>query len=159
MKLGFALLADFAEVTAEGKLTILGGDIDAIFSTSYPAVHERLTLVIKLYFDRAETGRSHALRLEIMHPQDTPLIEPVVIPFVPQIPESEYTDTPQQIKYVLVLGFPQLFFPSDGKYSIRLFIDEEHVDDLPLYARLIPATASPESERHEQVASRGEVSP
>ena len=47
MELTLALLADYANISREGKLNIMG-IFEQIFALSFPAVHAQLQLVLRL---------------------------------------------------------------------------------------------------------------
>ena len=55
MHVSFALFADAANLSQEGKLNILGV-FDALSIGSLPAVHPRATLVVRLKADAADAG-------------------------------------------------------------------------------------------------------
>ena len=59
MHISFALFADAANLSQEGKLNILGV-FDALQVGTLPAVHPRATLVVRLKADHADVG-VHAL--------------------------------------------------------------------------------------------------
>ena len=61
MKVAFALLADAANLSQEGKLNILGV-FDAVHVGSLPAVHPRAHLVARINGGRADVG-THAMTL------------------------------------------------------------------------------------------------
>ena len=66
MRLSFALFADAANLSQEGKLNILGV-FDALQVASLPAVHPRAHLVVRLKGTRADVGR-HAISLRWLNP-------------------------------------------------------------------------------------------
>src|SRR5918911_885570 len=66
MHVSFALLADGANLSQEGKLNILGV-FDAVQVASLPAVHPRAHLVVRLKGTRADAG-SHTLALSWVNP-------------------------------------------------------------------------------------------
>lgn len=77
MELAFAMLADWAEVTTTGKVTILGGGIDSIRSASFPTVQQRLALAINLTPAADDYGHEHEFRLELLDPDGARLFEPI----------------------------------------------------------------------------------
>lgn len=66
MRLSFALFADAANLSQEGKLNILGV-FDALQVASLPAVHPRAHLVVRLKGTPADVGR-HSISLRWMNP-------------------------------------------------------------------------------------------
>lgn len=59
------MLADYANVTAEGKLNILGV-FDMIFADRLPAVHPQTQLILRLEANPAEAGARKKLELKLM---------------------------------------------------------------------------------------------
>ncbi|MDQ6611515.1 MAG: hypothetical protein M3Y64_03700 [Gemmatimonadota bacterium] len=71
MHVSFALFADAANLSQEGKLNILGV-FDAVHVGSLPAVHPRATLVVRLKGFAADVG-NHALTLRWLNPRSSEL--------------------------------------------------------------------------------------
>ena len=69
MKIAFALLADAANLSQEGKLNILGV-FDAVHVASLPAVHPRAHLVARISGTRSDVG-THAMTLSWRGPNGT----------------------------------------------------------------------------------------
>ena len=69
MKIAFALLADAANLSQEGKLNILGV-FDAVHVASLPAVHPRAHLVARINGGRSDVG-THAMTLSWRAPDGT----------------------------------------------------------------------------------------
>jgi hypothetical protein len=60
----FALLADRASETPEGKLDIIGAGFDTIVSRQVPTRHPRMGLAIRFVLEPAELAEEH--RVEII---------------------------------------------------------------------------------------------
>lgn len=71
MNVTFALFADAANISQEGKLNVLGV-FDAIQVASLPTVHPRATLVVRLKGTRADVG-THTLGMRWLNPQGNEL--------------------------------------------------------------------------------------
>ncbi len=69
MRIAFALLADAANLSQEGKLNILGV-FDAVHVASLPAVHPRAHLVARISGGRSDVG-THAMTLTWRSPNGT----------------------------------------------------------------------------------------
>ncbi len=67
MHVSFALFADAANLSQEGKLNILGV-FDAVHVAAFPSVHPRATLVVRLKGTMADTG-VHSMGLRWLNPQ------------------------------------------------------------------------------------------
>lgn len=71
MHVSFALFADAANLSQEGKLNVLGV-FDAVHVGSLPAVHPRATLVVRLKGTIADAG-GHAVTLSWKNPRGAEL--------------------------------------------------------------------------------------
>jgi hypothetical protein len=71
MHVSFALFADAANLSQEGKLNILGV-FDAVQVATLPTVHPRATLVVRLKGARSDAG-THTMALRWVNPQGTEL--------------------------------------------------------------------------------------
>ena len=71
MHVSFALFADGANLSQEGKLNVLGV-FDAVHVGSLPAVHPRATLVVRLKGTQADIG-NHAVTLRWKNPRGAEL--------------------------------------------------------------------------------------
>jgi hypothetical protein len=67
MQVSFALFADAANLSQEGKLNILGV-FDAVHVGQFPALHPRATLVVRLKGTSADVG-THELALQWINPR------------------------------------------------------------------------------------------
>jgi hypothetical protein len=71
MHVSFALFADAANLSQEGKLNILGV-FDAVHAAAFPSVHPRATLVVRLKGTPADAG-VHSLGLRWRSPRGAEL--------------------------------------------------------------------------------------
>lgn len=67
MHVSFALFADAANLSQEGKLNILGV-FDAVHAGGFPSIHPRATLVVRLKGTAADSG-VHAMGLRWISPR------------------------------------------------------------------------------------------
>jgi hypothetical protein len=67
MQVKLALLADYANVTAEGKLNILG-IFDRISVQEIPAVHPQMHLILRREAHQAERERAHNVEIRLYDP-------------------------------------------------------------------------------------------
>lgn len=151
MHLAFAMLADFAEATPDGKVTIGGGDFDSIVAPAFPAVHTRtIALVVRFIVDPAESEAPHTFRVEFTDPQGNTWIPPVKAPYS-SLRTRGASETPA--KFAFVFNFSGLVFPTPGRYLIRLFLDEdtEPIGSLPLHALVQSAPSSGQRQTTEEV--------
>ncbi|MEJ7809911.1 MAG: hypothetical protein WKG32_05765 [Gemmatimonadaceae bacterium] len=71
MEVSFALFADAANLSQEGKLNILGV-FDAVQVGTLPTVHPRAHLVVRLKGDRGDVG-THSVTLRWLSPEQNEL--------------------------------------------------------------------------------------
>jgi hypothetical protein len=127
MHVTFALFADAANLSQEGKLNILGV-FDALQVGSLPALHPRATLVVHLKGSVADAG-THRVSLRWLSPSGSELWSS----------EGELgVATPPS--GVLDMDFPliaQLDLPLDlaGGYLMRVGLDGETHAEVPLQVR------------------------
>lgn len=74
MQVTLALLADYANVTAEGKLNILG-IFDRITVQELPAVHTQMHLVLRLEAPTSEQNKSHDVEIRLQDPEGETLLD------------------------------------------------------------------------------------
>jgi hypothetical protein len=152
MQLAFALLADLAEITSEGKIAMLGGDIDTIKTQMFPAVHPRLSLVVKLNVKPAECNREHQFQVEVLNPAGELITPEIKSAFIPRPGE----DKDRPLKYIFVLSFPLLLLSTSGTYIFRLLVNDEELGTLPLYVvESDTSSRSAAAERQDQQPGEG----
>lgn len=74
MRLRYALVADFANVTNDGKLNVLGCT-DRLFAYQFPAVHRELYVVNSFETDNEDEGTSHEIAVQVIDSDGRPLTE------------------------------------------------------------------------------------
>ena len=136
MHVTFALFADAANLSQEGKLNILGV-FDALHVATLPALHPRATLVVHLKGSAADAGK-HRVTLQWMSPSGTELWS--------SDGELGIASPPQG---VVDMDFPliaQLDLPLDlaGGYLMRVGLDGTTHAEIGLQVRTAAAaTAAP----------------
>ncbi len=113
MDVALALLADYANTTAEGKLNILGV-FDTVFAGQFPAVHSQMSLILRLEANRAEAGQRKTLEIRLMRPdggEDALSIKAEV-----QLPSGHELKIPpgEPIRADNILGLSNVVFESPG---------------------------------------------
>jgi hypothetical protein len=128
MLLAFALFADSANVSVEGKLNVLGV-FDALQVANVPTVHPRATLVMRLKGALDETG-SHRVALTWMSPDGAELWT--------SSGDLEIGSPPAgavEMDFPLILTF-DLPIPMVGTHRLKIVIDNELQEELPVHARI-----------------------
>lgn len=154
MKLAYAMLADSAQFTPDGRLWMLGGDIDTIYARTLPARHPVLTVVFKVLFTPEECEKEHTVRITLTNPEGATITPDEALSFVPHAsPERPGEDVGVGLPAV-ILG-PE--FHLLGTHVCHIWVDDQEVSQLPL--RIVPAPPQVpskkldvrESEQHEEM--------
>jgi len=132
MEVSLALLADYANVTADGKLNILG-IFDTIFADRFPAVHPQMQLILRLEANPAEAGSRKKLELKLMtadgHTRFAIGAELGLEVKDPSKPVGEMMKTDQ------IIGLQNVRFEVPGDYQIAILVNEETKKTIPLKVR------------------------
>ena len=135
MQLAFALFADSANVSVEGKLNILGV-FDALLVGNTPTVHPRATLVMRLKGTLDEIGH-HRVSLSWTSPEGTELWQ--------SSGDLEIGTPPAgaiEMDFPLILTF-DLPIPVPGTHRLRISIDDEQQGELAVHTRVGGAPMAP----------------
>jgi Family of unknown function (DUF6941) len=139
MKIDLALLCDYAVVDRFGKLSVLG-IFEHLWITSFPAVHPRVHLVIRLKGKRTEIGR-HNVRISLLDYEGQEVINGTGV-FDFAEPPAGITEI--EAGTVLVFDIP---FSRPGRYRFEIVVDDDVRATVPL--TVTQATTSPPSETPE----------
>ncbi len=124
MQIKLAVLADYANVTAEGKLNILG-IFDRITVTEIPAVHPQMHLILRLEAHPAERGRPHQVEIRLHDPDGATIFE-VKGEMKPQGPIGRAAATNQ------ILTLNNLHLTREGGYNFVVFVNNDLKAEIPL---------------------------
>jgi hypothetical protein len=130
MELTLALLADYANISREGKLNIMG-IFEQIHAQQFPATHPQMHLVIRLEATPFEAGQ-HTLALSFI---DDDANEVFAIRGGLVIPESH---AGQNIMAPSIFGLNAITFPKAGMYEFVIVADEQELGRVPLRVSLLP---------------------
>ena len=131
MHLTFALFADSANLSQEGKLNILGV-FDAVQVAAFPSVHPRAHLVMRLKGTRTDAG-SHTLAFAWKDPQGDELWTSTgQLEIGPPPAVVNEIDMPLIAPMDLPLNMP-------GVFTMTIRIDGERQGELRLHARDVSA--------------------
>ena len=127
MQVSFALFADAANLSQEGKLNILGV-FDALQVAGFPAVHPRAHLVVHLKGTQHDVG-THSLSLRWVNPQGNELWE--------STGGVEVGPPPASAVEMDLPIIAQIDLPMDGPggYSLRIALDGESLAMVPVHVR------------------------
>ena len=138
MDVAFALLADAANVSREGKLNILGA-FDRIHGTQFPITWPRMVLVTRFVASPAEFGAEKALEIVTLDADGKRLGAATGKMTVPQGPSGRQL----KIDHVLPLT---MTFPGPGEYSIEILVNGDPKARVPLEVLAQPEAQQPPPE-------------
>jgi hypothetical protein len=137
LQVKLAVLADYANVTAEGKLNILG-IFDRINLVQVPAVHPQMHLVLRLEAHPVERDRAHRIEIRLHDPQGSTIFD-VNGEIVPRGEGTQPVSTNQ------ILTLNNLQLEKIGAYNFVILINGDLKSELPLhveFAAIPPTTGS-----------------
>lgn len=112
MILRYALLGDYANVTNDGKLNVLGV-MDRIFSPQFPAVHRVMFLVMSLESEPDDDGQTRDVDVQLIDP-DAQIISRIQ-------GQIEFADAGKQILNQIHV-FQDVLFGAPGAYQFNIFL-------------------------------------
>jgi hypothetical protein len=127
MHVSFALFADAANLSQEGKLNVLGV-FDAVQVANLPAVHPRANLVVRLKGTRLDIGK-HSVTLKWINPAGVELWTSSG-----EIEVSLPPPTVTEMDFPLIASI-DLPLDASGSYVMRIALDEETRADVLLQVR------------------------
>ncbi|MBI4545572.1 MAG: hypothetical protein HY703_10275 [Gemmatimonadetes bacterium] len=125
MQVKLALLADYANITAEGKLNILGV-FDRIAVSELPAVHPQMQFILRLEAHPAERDRSHSVELRL-HDPDGETVFHLNGEIVPRGGKPGQALASNQI-----ISINNLQLAKTGEYTFVVFVDNDLKAEVPL---------------------------
>ena len=124
MEVAFAMLADAANISREGKLNILGA-FDRIYGAKFPLRWPRMVLVTRFEASAAEFGSEKSIEIVTMDADGKRLGK---ASGKMTIGEGR-TGRQIKINHVLPMG---MTFPAPGEYSIEILVNGEPKATVPL---------------------------
>src|SRR5512133_280431 len=127
MHISFALFADAANLSQEGKLNVLGV-FDAVQVATLPAMHPRATLVVRLKGVRSDVG-THVLGLSWVNPRGAELWGSQGEVAVGAPPPGVHD---MDLPVIITLDLP---LDASGSYAMRVSLDGTLTAEVPLQVR------------------------
>jgi len=115
----FAVLADAANVTPDGKLNILGM-FNALHAPSFPCAHPQMCLVLRFVASRAEEGKTRTIEIQLSD-SDGGKVFSINASLV--VPKGK-SGMPIRIDHILALNGVR--FPKPGDYVFNVLIGDDH---------------------------------
>jgi len=124
MELTFALLADYANVSQEGKLNVLGL-FNRIWVQKFPAQHPQMHLVLRFLARAGEYGKTRQVTIRLITEDGKEVFS------LPQnIAIGEGGGRPLEINRILVMN--NVVFSGPGEYSFRILVDDDEKGSVPV---------------------------
>lgn len=124
MDVEFALLADYAAVTNDGKLTA-AGIFDRVTPPQLPWQHPTMFIALRVLVHPGEEGE-HKVRIRLVDPDGTEIVALDADSAVPTVDPVEGA----RLQFVLALN--NLVFPAAGRYGFDVFLDGRYEHSVPL---------------------------
>ncbi len=124
MDIAFALLADAANISREGKLNILGA-FDRIYGSKFPLTWPRMVLVTRFEASAAEYGSEKSLEIVTLDADGKRLGSASGKMKI----GTGQSGRQIKINHVLPMG---MTFPTPGQYSIEILVNGEPKATVPL---------------------------
>jgi hypothetical protein len=133
MKPLVCLTADYANVSHDGKLNIMGV-FNLIFSQVFPARHSTFFLVTKLVLELGEERTDRKLEVFLLG-EDANEFKIKIFERVISFESIEPGAMPENQG---ILGLRDLVFPDPGTYQFVLHVDGHFLASTPVYLKQIP---------------------
>jgi len=135
MKLTLAVLADAATPHDDGKISILGGGVDALRSDSFPFVYGNLALVMKLQFEPDECATRHFIEIRSLREDGKEFLPLFVLAAHPTVRQGQ-PNVP--VTLPLVRTMRDVRFDSPGRYRFEVLVDKDQLAVMELQVLFNP---------------------
>ena len=126
MNLLVLLTADYANITSDGKLNVMG-IFRVINATNFPARHTSMHLVLKLGAELGEYGTERILTVKLMSPDGQEIFN---LSGPMQIPRPEGGLKPE---VNAIFELKDITFPEPGPYQFVVLVDKDVKGSLMVY--------------------------
>jgi len=131
------LMADYANVTREGKLNLMGV-FSNIGATEFPARHPEMHVVVSLAASPSEYGSTRILRLKLINEDGSLTLidghEEIAVP------EGKGG---RRVEVSRIFKLRDIVFPCPGDYQISVLVDNDEKGSLPLVVTKIEPSPQP----------------
>ena len=126
MRVDLAVLADYATVTHDEKLVIVGV-FDSILAPTLPAQHHSMYVALRVCSGPADNG-PHTLTVRLVDPDGQTVGAELKADFTVTVPLDGDAEGALQ----LVVGMGNLTFASHGPHAVDILIDERFEETVSL---------------------------
>jgi hypothetical protein len=128
--LDWAILSDFAEVSAQGLFYNLGGGWDTGNRSEFPAPFGG-ALSIRVLYDRLEVSRPHTIEIHFVDVDGNAIVPAMIVTAQGgQIPPG--WPVGWDIPLMFVVNMHSVMVPRPGNYALNILIDGQHLKNMPL---------------------------
>ena len=135
MEIDFAVVADYAAVTSDGKL-VVAGIFDRITAGEMPAVHPTMSLAFRATMDPGSPS-FHRIEVHLVGPDGTD-----VLPAFHGEMRAFAADAASPRGAQFVLSLPGVRFQMWGLYTVNVSIDGQHLRTVPF--RIVQPPPTPQ---------------
>jgi hypothetical protein len=119
VEIDYAMICDAAQVPPDGKVYILGGGFDCVYSPQFPLVIPHLSIASKLLLSGQDSAISHTMTLSLIDADGNAMMPPLSVELPPQ--QTQRPGYPNNVGQVYNLIHTQ--FPKEGDYRFEIAID------------------------------------
>jgi hypothetical protein len=132
MRVLLFLAADYANVTGDGKLNVMG-IFKEIYSQTFPARHASMHLVAKLAPELGEFGKPRTFTVKLLNANGGQNME---LSGQFDVPRGEGGKKPE---VNVILQLKDIIFPTPGPYQFVFLVDRDQKDEITLYVNKLDA--------------------
>ena len=119
MELLHLLVADYANLTRDGKLNVMG-IFNIIYAPAFPAKHSEMYLISKLYASPAEYGQTRKLTIKLLNEDGTQELVNFSHDFaIPTGTGGKRVETNH------IIRLTDIIFPDTGIYQFSVLVDND----------------------------------
>jgi hypothetical protein len=135
MDITCAMLASYVEMAQDGRVHIIGGDVDTLRAPvgSFPVtMGTPLFLIVKLMYPEQEANQTYRFKVELVGPGGNTIdLGEHPLPVGPVPPG-------RAAKVGFIISLQGTTFPAPGQYVLRVLQDRAEIRRLPLYLEEAP---------------------
>ena len=137
MDVTLAVLADYANITREGKLNVMGL-FTSMNTASFPYVHPQMQLVLELEAGAAEWDKRMEIEIKLL---DEDAKQVFAVQGALQVPRG---DGGRRVRMGTVLTINNIRFEKPGDYLFAVLVGGDTKKEIPLQVNLAPTPPKPQ---------------